>query len=185
MLAMVVDTGSPPHMRGKDDLLRRPEASGGITPAHAGKSDLKEAQKHMRKDHPRTCGEKRDFILEEQCGWGSPPHMRGKGAAIDLSTAANRITPAHAGKRNVKTIHRPSRLDHPRTCGEKPTLYAHRCRLWGSPPHMRGKEKAYVGPINGLRITPAHAGKSIECNRFATVRQDHPRTCGEKCFPTS
>ena len=50
--------GSPPHMRGKDQVGRHFRRVIGITPAYAGKSML---------TYPHGCGH-----------WGSPPHMRGK-----------------------------------------------------------------------------------------------------------
>ncbi len=70
--------GSPPHMRGKvgDDSqhIRRE----GITPAHAGKSNIQNIAVLIFKDHPRTCGEKL-----VSCRYGD---------------FCDRITPAHAGK---------------------------------------------------------------------------------------
>ena len=55
---VVTPMGSPPHVRGKDfsDLfkVRMP----GITPAHAGKSSVRELLLIVSRDHPRTCGEK-------------------------------------------------------------------------------------------------------------------------------
>ena len=50
--------GSPPHTRGKDgrNLFRRGPA--GITPAHAGKSQRAGGLLGIKKDHPRTRGEK-------------------------------------------------------------------------------------------------------------------------------
>ena len=44
---------------------------------------------------------------------------------------------------------------------------------------MRGKLSLFVNDSDGIRITPAHAGKTSE--RMPCVRQiaDHPRACGE------
>ena len=51
--------------------------------------------------------------------------------------------------------------DHPRTCGEKETLYKDGVVRKGSPPHMRGKaHRDFILAIK-WRITPAHAGKRI------------------------
>ena len=52
-------TGSPPHMRGKGNLVKVPLVIPGITPAHAGKSNVTARKTKSIKDHPRTCGEKR------------------------------------------------------------------------------------------------------------------------------
>ena len=50
--------GSPPHVRGK--VMRFFERPGGfgITPACAGKSDLRSDGIAVNEDHPRMCGEK-------------------------------------------------------------------------------------------------------------------------------
>ena len=91
--------GSPPHMRGKEICTYRIFAHNRITPAHAGKRIITFIQEILRRDHPRTCGEK-------ICDWccmcetqGSPPHMRGKAAPTVPATFPTGITPAHAGKR--------------------------------------------------------------------------------------
>ena len=45
---------------------------------------------------------------------------------------------------------------------------------------MRGKVKDGQQIPANVRITPAHAGKSIELALAKDYNQDHPRTCGEK-----
>ena len=50
--------GSPPHMRGKDVHQSESEKPHGITPAHAGKSQIQHVDPKGNGDHPRTCGEK-------------------------------------------------------------------------------------------------------------------------------
>ena len=85
--------------------------------------------------------------------------MRGKALAPPVRAAAQRITPAHAGK-SEHYSNDPDRLkDHPRACGEKamPTAAAGGRR--GSPPRMRGKGGDLSGRVSPARITPAHAGK--------------------------
>ena len=71
--------------------------------------------------------------------------------------------------------------DHPRLCGEKSTPSTGQNALPGSPPPMRGKDRAALGKVDHNRITPAYAGKSIGTHSAATTTQDHPRLCGEKC----
>ena len=56
-------------------------------------------------------------------------------------------------------------------------------RVWtGSPPRMRGKELPAHVCLEGLGITPAHAGKSISLPFWSRKIKDHPRACGEKSF---
>ena len=76
---IVVNKGSPPHMRGKVTRWPFSMAVTGITPAHAGKSYPWSWQSPPCQDHPRTCGE--------------------KGACQPLRLLDGGITPAHAGKR--------------------------------------------------------------------------------------
>ena len=71
-----------------------------------------------------------------------------------------RITPAHAGKRKEKNNGKQQQRDHPRACGEKPTLTITECCEVGSPPRMRGKVVYECFLYRGHGITPAHAGKS-------------------------
>mgnify|MGYP000951020190 CR=1 FL=1 len=49
--------GSPPRMRGKLKPRVADEASGGITPAHAGKTRPATRCHQAPRDHPRACGE--------------------------------------------------------------------------------------------------------------------------------
>ena len=106
-------------MRGKEyvDILQRAEDR--ITPAHAGKSAPYSSQCARSKDHPRPCGEK--FVGIGRIGMcpGSPPPMRGKAIYSFGGSTADRITPAHAGKRLHRLRLLVSNEDHPRPCGEK------------------------------------------------------------------
>lgn len=71
--------GSPPRMRGKACLLATGLHDLGITPAYAGKRQIILYRQAEIQDHPRVCGEKRDFSR-------LPPFLQW-------------ITPAYAGKR--------------------------------------------------------------------------------------
>ena len=65
-------------MRGKVSLPVLVLSDNRITPAHAGKSVLKTRDVNVKKDHPRTCGEKLSYDVPYNYITGSPPHMRGK-----------------------------------------------------------------------------------------------------------
>ena len=77
-----VNEGSPPHMRGK--AARRASVLGAA------------------QDHPRICGEKLSHQSHLRPMGGSPPHMRGKALDVSLLASAFGITPAYAGKRNLR-----------------------------------------------------------------------------------
>ena len=110
--------------------------------------------------------------------------MRGKVKLPNFFVQLFGITPAYAGKST--TISHPAflRRDHPRVCGEKRSASTSCCALAGSPPRMRGKEKADEKVRHTLRITPAHAGKSSACRDRISGLWDHPRACGEKISGT-
>ena len=52
------EKGSPPPMRGKDDLWNERFQRQGITPAYAGKRLIIYIMCEQAGDHPRLCGEK-------------------------------------------------------------------------------------------------------------------------------
>ena len=69
------------------------------------------------------------------------------------------ITPAYAGKSCIRLAGLPIAWDHPRVCGEKKFFKTEDEAKAGSPPHMRGKERAKTTAALQTRITPAYAGK--------------------------
>ena len=56
--ATACSSGSPPHVRGKENHAWRKRQAHGITPACAGKSPFLQQDKTPNWDHPRMCGEK-------------------------------------------------------------------------------------------------------------------------------
>ena len=70
--------GSPPRMRGKEELARAVDSITGITPACAGKSKTFLGPADSCEDHPRMCGEKLAVENKVNEPQGSPPHVRGK-----------------------------------------------------------------------------------------------------------
>ena len=148
-------------MRGKGSVRMRSFASARITPAHAGKRSRAVAWAARMKDHPRPCGEKKKKQSTPRGVRGSPPPMRGKGYQGNTMPICDRITPAHAGKRYCLSIPTNCHKDHPRPCGEKLYRRIDLRKAAGSPPPMRGKARAQQGAIPRIRITPAHAGKSV------------------------
>ena len=65
-------------------------------------------------------------------------------------------------------------------CGEKAFWPSPPTGNTGSPPHVRGKGLGGFVPLEGVRITPACAGKSVTCRNTSHILKDHPRMCGEK-----
>ena len=178
--------GSPPRVRGKQDEVESADGDERITPACAGKTARHRKSAHLRRDHPRVCGENTVSPISSAARRGSPPRVRGKLLVEQQRQPLGRITPACAGKTYRKeTVYSPSR-DHPRVCGENYHTSGHRPILQGSPPRVRGKHGPGLQAGIWQRITPACAGKTLFV--FSTPRStwDHPRVCGEnagKPFP--
>ena len=108
--------------------------------------------------------------------------MRGKQCIWTQSKMTRRITPAHAGKTRILRALERIMQDHPRACGEN-GMHKSRVRTAaGSPPRMRGKPTKKMCPAPCIRITPAHAGKTIAASNISPSVQDHPRACGENAF---
>ena len=118
--ALCLTSGSPPRMRGKEDLAEEEAKGKGITPAHAGKSIAPilhlgaftgspprmrgkvnpiTADKMIDRITPAHAGKSTASVGSHACELGSPPRMRGKDCRRLFDFLALRITPAHAGKR--------------------------------------------------------------------------------------
>ena len=134
-------SGSPPRMRGKLCCHNNFRFRAGITPADAGKTPSGARLILPLRDHPRGCGENKDFHLQGEIPSGSPPRMRGKHIHSFPRSRFSGITPADAGKTSC--------------CQALPPPPA------GSPPRMRGKRDVLEKVLQALRITPAHAGKTL------------------------
>ncbi len=171
-------------MRGKVRHDWRDLAGFGITPACAGKRDRWCCGAWPLRDYPRVCGEKSVCCPLVWIIWGSPPRMRGKGAAVRCTRITPGITPAYAGKSYVAIARLLPCWDHPRVCGEKLSICTRGSVRKGSPPRMRGKVyRTHEAPW-GVRITPAYAGKRQLLNKHSHQGWDHPRVCGEKLHKT-
>ena len=116
---------------------------------------------------------------------GSPPRMRGKHRNGFSLRHLYRITPAHAGKTHFVLVLSRFHWDHPRACGENGGRALPHGRNGGSPPRMRGKLQHLRLIVKHLRITPAHAGKTLRTAQHRASSQDHPRACGENTVMTA
>ena len=170
-------------MRGKLLISAGTTGTGGITPAHAGKTNRRFDVIACVEDHPRACGENIKQIALNALALGSPPRMRGKLPWSRLCRPLSRITPAHAGKTYIDGWHKKNEKDHPRACGENILSLTLMPNGLGSPPRMRGKPAPQSKLLPRVRITPAHAGKTAVIHAAAKTSTDHPRACGENFLP--
>ena len=111
---------------------------------------------------------------------GSPPHRQGKAEQQAYEQLQSGITPAQAGKRRRVYPAGRAAQDHPRIGGEKDIPIMRAQRIWGSPPHRRGKGIKSLSFRWYSGITPAQAGKSRWSRGPGGCGSDHPRTGGEK-----
>ena len=90
------------------------------------------------------------------------------------------ITPAHAGNSGDSMEPKYPDGDHPRSCGEQTEPERGKLQDLGSPPLMRGTVVERILTKRVARITPAHAGNSLQSYTLYGRVQDHPRSCGEQ-----
>ena len=152
-------------MRGKEGAVAEEVLDVGITPAYAGKRQIRALGIIFHEDHPRVCGEKLSTPSSAKTTPGSPPRMRGKVSNEMNARALLRITPAYAGKSSLSVSYSHPHKDHPRVCGEKKSGSAATACSSGSPPRMRGKDLRNLVKMSFVRITPAYAGKRLKRSR--------------------
>ena len=157
--------------------------TGGLIPAHAGKTREPGKARSQARAHPRACGENTGVFSVYYYAAGSSPRMRGKPAQSSAAPPPPRLIPAHAGKTCSLTAMVFALRAHPRACGENDEESIGPPSLIGSSPRMRGKQHLRIrdGVPDGL--IPAHAGKTSDAMSNAREMWAHPRACGEnQCF---
>ena len=122
MACVLFHSGSSPRMRGTREqwVQRCPRL--GIIPAYAGNTLNRLVGTTCTRDHPRVCGE--HFI---SCGdlpftEGSSPRMRGTHRYQGWRDDGEGIIPAYAGNTPHCRRRRNRLRDHPRVCGEHPSV---------------------------------------------------------------
>ena len=173
--------GSPPRMRGRRLHQFVHEASGRLTPAYAGKTEVVVVGGGNPGAHPRVCGEDSCDSSSTGRAPGSPPRMRGRPCSARGEGSAIGLTPAYAGK-TLRAARRPSHSTaHPRVCGEDFTVGLKGGGGLGSPPRMRGRRHDDLTRRPQARLTPAYAGKTQPEDDTHVSLRAHPRVCGEDC----
>ena len=154
-----------------------------IIPADAGSTRPSSAASHIRRDHPRGCGEHPIHAMTGTAMLGSSPRMRGAQDHRVRALDDGGIIPADAGSTyGLYTTYRVCR-DHPRGCGEHAIVNARMSQSGGSSPRMRGAPWQELDDVIALRIIPADAGSTMYAPSMSRSRTDHPRGCGEHQTP--
>ena len=171
--------GSSPLTRGKLNESGDDIATGGIIPAHAGKTLSPASPRTRRRDHPRSRGENKLQEALKNNAAGSSPLTRGKRDLGGARVSGGGIIPAHAGKTSAWTGRTSQPRDHPRSRGENSLVVWRDADVAGSSPLTRGKHWKIKRRELARGIIPAHAGKTIHPCRCYYARGDHPRSRGE------
>ena len=137
----------------------------------------------LESDHPRAGGENDDLILGHDGGSGSSPRGRGKPDRLQRREQGPGIIPARAGKTGGHVRHHPHGGDHPRAGGENGASKMRWPQPGGSSPRGRGKRRVQRVQLDGDRIIPARAGKTIGSSTWGCPCADHPRAGGENATP--
>ena len=114
----ITQEGSPPRVREKPVTSLSKALGGRITPACAGKTPKVRYLPSDFRDHPRVCGKNFHLGLIPFEMPGSPPRVREKQPLIFGDEPNKGITPACAGKTELKGVQVTSDKDHPRVCGK-------------------------------------------------------------------
>ena len=179
-------TGAPPSVFGSSPLTRgklRGVHAGHhalrLIPAHAGKTSRVCLPPCLARAHPRSRGENIVDRIKPALTDGSSPLTRGKQIVLVGREIAHRLIPAHAGKTRLRVRRRRARWAHPRSRGENLVGEQDIPVEHGSSPLTRGKHVCRDCSLVGLRLIPAHAGKTRPLGDGKTGRAAHPRSRGE------
>ena len=129
--------------------------------------------------HPRSRGENGQPIVDLIITVGSSPLTRGKPLVASSAYCAPGLIPAHAGKTQRCGHLRRTTQAHPRSRGENGKASAVDLSAMGSSPLTRGKHAAMDANPIGLRLIPAHAGKTPSGGPGSLSTTAHPRSRGE------
>ena len=155
--------GSSPRLRGTlrngclDDLMK------GIIPALAGNTSARSSPPSPTGDHPRACGEHRDYLAVKFGPVGSSPRLRGTQGPADERIWWPGIIPALAGNTRQAGVRSRRPSDHPRACGEHKKWFNSIKRERGSSPRLRGTPLIQIKFDGGEGIIPALAGNTFMC----------------------
>ena len=171
--------GSSPLTRGKPARAPAWRLPGRLIPAHAGKTDLEANPNYPPKAHPRSRGE--NVLGDEAVTFanGSSPLTRGKLDTALRAMLAEGLIPAHAGKTRGTAALRRCLAAHPRSRGENLFCVNMQIGWGGSSPLTRGKPGGLAECGAGVRLIPAHAGKTTASRLSYLTGTAHPRSRGE------
>ena len=178
----VREAGSSPLTRGKLMFSSWSWTTGGLIPAHAGKTRLRWGGSGGGRAHPRSRGENFNRVRATHYTLGSSPLTRGKPQRRRAPCRTRGLIPAHAGKTSSRMGRSLATTAHPRSRGENPLMFVTIIASAGSSPLTRGKPPAASHVVRRRGLIPAHAGKTASTVLSWTRTPAHPRSRGENTF---
>ena len=176
--------GAHPRSRGENlKQIARDVNKSGSSPLTRGKHVGHGVHCSLLVAHPRSRGENAEPKRDPLGVTGSSPLTRGKRSCRDRLRRRGRLIPAHAGKTSAVCCATVSVEAHPRSRGENHSHGVLEAEAQGSSPLTRGKRGAVDGGRDGLRLIPAHAGKTQATRRRHQRPRAHPRSRGENSVP--
>ena len=131
--------------------------------------------------HPRSRGENKAVSTLARKHVGSSPLTRGKPEYQFCEWLLRRLIPAHAGKTADHRSMPVKASAHPRSRGENIPDDGMDAMTLGSSPLTRGKLRRNRVDRIGLRLIPAHAGKTGSSHVFSPRRSgSSPLTRGKR-----
>ena len=150
-----------PRSRGENVRTgRRRPSAWGSSPLTRGKPIMAKSKIEIPVAHPRSRGENQDEDAHHRFSHGSSPLTRGKRRWRRRATCVIGLIPAHAGKTACISCARCRSWAHPRSRGENEATRRRRSWGLGSSPLTRGKLLVAGNLAAGVRLIPAHAGKT-------------------------
>ena len=171
--------GSSPLTRGKLRVGQWINLTGGLIPAHAGKTGASGLRWNQDRAHPRSRGENSYSAKVTFTRPGSSPLTRGKRARRLEARALRGLIPAHAGKTDVTRARCCATGAHPRSRGENDGRTIRGLAVPGSSPLTRGKQDPATTRTKAVGLIPAHAGKTHPRPVTRMSSPAHPRSRGE------
>ena len=154
-------------------------ATHGSSPLTRGKPHRKPRNTLRGGAHPRSRGENDDSDDGFSSHCGSSPLTRGKHGLRRPLVRLERLIPAHAGKTLTPAGIFVIQGAHPRSRGENLISAFRSAGPCGSSPLTRGKPEGERDRVFGVRLIPAHAGKTRRPCSAPAAGAAHPRSRGE------
>ena len=175
--------GSSPRARGGLGDPFKPDESGGLIPASAGRTMCVHHARENQKAHPRERGEDMDPFGPCLHIKGSSPRARGGRARGDAKVFGRRLIPASAGRTTPSVPTLMVGAAHPRERGEDLGEYDSAALAAGSSPRARGGHIAGQPLRRPLGLIPASAGRTARPTSSSWWIGAHPRERGEDSPP--